>query len=98
MFNIKFDEFDVLTIAATNPVDIHRQESNAINYIRQQRDKKIAEIEAEHEKQMDCLKAEHEKQMIKMEAINEKIKAATEAGDFTKVQELFKELMAQMKA
>jgi hypothetical protein len=33
-----------------------------------------------------------------MNGINEEIKAATAAKDFKRVQELFKDLMAQMKA
>ena len=89
---------DVPTIIATNPADIKRQELNAIAHIRQQRDVKLAEMTAEQEKRMEQLKEEHEKQIVKMNDINEQIKAATEAKDFKRVQELFKDLMAQMKA
>lgn len=89
---------DVPTIATTNPVDIKRQETNAIAYIRQQRDVKLAEMNTEHEKRMEQLKEEHEAQMKSMNDINEQIKAATEAKDFQKVKELFKELMSLMKA
>lgn len=66
--------------------------------IRQQRDVKLAEMEAEHKKQMEQLKEEHEAQMKSMENIREQISKATAAKDFQKVQELFKELMSQMKA
>lgn len=95
-----FDDFhiDVPTIIATNPADIKRQETNAITYIRQQRDVKLAEIEAEHENRMKQIKEEHEAQMKSMENIREQINKATAAKDFQKVQELFKELMSQMKA
>ena len=89
---------DVPTIIATNPADIKRRESNAIAHIRQQRDVKLAEMEAEHKKRLKQLKEEHEAQMKSMNDINEQIKAATEAKDFKRVQELFKQLMSQMKA
>jgi mevalonate kinase len=89
---------DVPNIDATNPTDIKRQETNATAYIRQQRNVKLAEMTAEHEKRMEQLKEEHENQMTKMNGINEEIKAATAAKDFKRVQELFKDLMAQMKA
>ena len=83
-----FDELiEIEKNGARERAEIRRKCDADITEIRRQKNEILLEIEAEHEKQM-----------AKMNYINEQIKAATEAKDFKRVQELFKDLMAQMKA